>query len=203
MKLIDKSLTESIYNNLVEGSFGDEVGFAEDADIELMQDEFAKKLISLLGVSENLAQYITFNKFQLHRGTSWTDSNAWMLVEMELDDSIIFELIEKDRNLCPTAYQLDSSDDLTSYTNTVEIGRTNGMSSYYDVNTYVLLEPHYSFYEERNSYKAKEVEKTLEQEAQTLESYISKTIKDNYQELLNIMLDNEYVEEDEDYEDAE
>ena len=197
MRLLNKSRAETIYTKLTEGSFGDEVGFAEYADLEVMEENFISLLLSRLGVDEKYSQYTTFNRFELHRGTSWTDSNPWMLVDLELDDSIIFDIIENNRKEYPVSFKLDTAGDLTSYSSGIEIGRTSGMSGYYDVRAYITLEPHYSFYNDNeNSYKIKEAEKAVEAEGNKVAAYIEKVVKDNYQELLNIMLENEYVDED-------
>lgn len=201
MRLIKKSVTENIYNTLTEGSFGDEVGFAEDADIEAMKDEFASKVVTMLGLQDYIADYITFDRFELHRGTSWTDSNPWMLVTMELPDDAVFELVEKDKVSYATAYQLNTNQDLTSYNCSIDIGRTSGRSSYFDVLCSLTMEPHYSYYSDLTEDQAKAIESDLAVETSSMEGNIVEVIKANYNDLLNIMLDNEYYE-DEDLEES-
>lgn len=195
MRLLKKGLTESIYNSILnEGSFGDEVGFGEFSSIDEMEEEFTNKLYSFFGKEPS---DLNFSRFELHRGTSWTDSNPWMLVEATgLDD--IFEdiIIEKGKAEYPNLYNLYQEDGLVFYETGLEMGRNHGDRNYFDVVVYNTTDIHYLTYEEMSSDQAKALEKKVDEETNRICAYMEGIIKEHYQELLDIMLDNEYIDED-------
>ncbi len=134
MRLIEKTFTSDLYNSLSEGSFGDEVGFDEFASIDEMEDLFANKVCEIIGVDKSNADYFKFNRFELHRGTSWTDSSPWMLIDAELPNGVIFDLVTNKKEDYPTCAALDRGNLLNPYSCGLEIGRLAGERSYKDVN---------------------------------------------------------------------
>ena len=196
----DKMQKES--QSLKEGTFGEEVGFDEYASIDEMEYNFAHDLLEYLGTSVDYASWVDFNKFELHRGTSWVDDNAWMRVDLEIPDNTVYEIINQHKDQYPTASEL--GDDLSIYSTGIEIGGAG--KGFYNVRTYTTFEPHYSWYYDENGENkdravTKAVEDKLSAEEDVLCEYIDKIVTEHYKDLLQIMLDNEYY--DEDYEEEE
>ena len=195
MRLLNKGLTESVYRRVIkEGSFGDEVGFSYYASIDEMEDEFTSKLYSFFGMEPSS---LSFSKFELHRGTSWTDDNPWMLVELEGIDDIVEKVIQEGKDKYPKCYETMQTDDLVIYSSGLEIGRNHGNRSYYDVVCYTTLDRHYLTYQERSEEQNKAIDKQISDEEDKISAYIASVVKEHYKELLGIMLDNEGTEDEE------
>jgi hypothetical protein len=191
----DKMKKES--QSLKEGTFGEEVGFDEYASIDEMEYNFAHDLLEYLGTSVDYASWVDFNKFELHRGTSWVDDNAWMRVDLEIPDNTVYEIINQHKDQYPTASEL--GDDLSIYSTGIEIGGAG--KGFYNVRTYTTFEPHYSWYYDENGENkdravTKAVEDKLSAEEDVLCEYIDKIVTEHYKDLLQIMLDNEYYDEE-------
>lgn len=195
MRLLNKGLTESVYRRVIkEGSFGDEVGFSYYASIDDMEDEFTSKLYSFFGMEPSS---ISFIKFELHRGTSWTDDNPWMLVELEGIDDIVEKVIQEGKDKYPKCYETMQTDDLVIYSSGLELGRNHGNRDYYDVVCYTTLDRHYLTYQERSEEQNKSIDKQISEEEAKISAYIASVVKEHYKELLGIMLDNEGTEDEE------
>ncbi len=204
MRLINKSVSRVIFEsfkedkpvkkrkllNLREGSFGDEVGFVDEASIDYMEDTFTSKLYSFFGMEPSDS---SFNKFELHSGTSWTDDNPWMLVELEDIGDIIEKVIQEGKDKYPISYKTMQTNDLVIYSSGLEIGRNHGNRSYFDVVCYMTLDRHYLTYQERSEDQNKAIDKQISEEETKIGDYIASVVKEHYQELLDIMLDYEYV----------
>ena len=191
MRLINKSLTESLYTNLKvsknkktlkEGSFGEEVGFMWDADVDAMKLDFAKRICSYLGIKDDDAEYFKFNTFELHRGTSWVDSNPWMAVEIELPYYIVLSIIEANARICPLANKLNRSDYLNYWSDGgIDIGRTSGTKSFKEVYAYFDFEESLSSYDKSiTDEEVKFMDKNLEEEEEKLGKYVADVIKEHY-----------------------
>ncbi len=196
MRLIEKTFTSDLYNSLSEGSFGDEVGFDEFASIDEMEDLFANKVCEIIGVDKSNADYFKFNRFELHRGTSWTDSSPWMLIDAELPNGVIFDLVTNKKEDYPTCAALDRGNLLNPYSCGLEIGRLAGDRSYKDVNFYATIDINYSWYSDHTEEDAKKMEEQVNKETSKLEYNVSNLIKNSYDDLLNILLENEYQDEE-------
>ena len=120
-----------------------------------------------------------------------------MLVEATgLDD--IFEdiIVEKGKSEYPNLYNLYQEDGIVIYETGLEVGRNHGDRNYFDVVVYNTTDIHYLTYEEMSSDQGKELEKKVDEESNRICAYMEGIIKEHYQELLDIMLNNEYIDED-------
>ena len=197
MRLIDKSLTESIYSKLNEGTFGEEVGFSDEISIDELEENFSLVLCKIFNIPEDKADWFKYNKFELHRGMSWTDSSAWMLVDIESIDAIVESVYKKEPSKYPVTNKLSETDDLVIESGGIEIGQTNGYGQFKNIRTYMTLSIHYAKYDELEEAEAKDLESKLQEEENKLDEEISSIIKEHYDELLNVMLDYEYQDYEE------
>lgn len=188
-------ITESIHTNLTEGTFGEEVGFAYDIEISELEDMFSEELCKIFGIPEDKGSWFSYGKFELHRGTSWTDSNPWMRVEVQNIDDIAEAVFKKSPDKYPTMNKLDSTGDLVSYSSEINIGGSG--QGFYNVDTYLDMFAHHLVYEDMTDEEIKELDEKMSKEEKELAEEIDKTVKDNYNQLLQVMLDYEYIDEDE------
>ena len=190
-----RRITESIHTNLTEGTFGEEVGFTYDIEISELEDMFSEELCSIFGIPEDKGSWFSYGKFELHRGTSWTDSNPWMRVEVQNIDDIAEAVFKKSPDKYPTMNKLDSTGDLVSYSSEINIGGSG--QGFYNVDTYLDMFAHHLVYEDMTDEEVKELDEKMSKEEKELAEEIDKTVKDNYNQLLQVMLDYEYIDEDE------
>lgn len=185
---------------LKEGTFGEEVGFSEYADIEGMKEEVATKLLNALYLDPSWVEYTINNydpiqKMELHRGTSWTDNNAWLVIDATLPDYVALDYIKEHPEEYPTLAKINSTDDLRAYEIGVEMGRHGGHNGFYDTSVYMSFDVTPGYYSELSEEEANAMDKNIDAEGEKLEKKFSELLGANYQNILDTLLANEYVEE--------
>lgn len=188
------AILESYKGSLKEGTFGEEVGFSEYTDIDQLKNDFIGILDKAL--NDGKESSVTLKTMELHRGMSWVDNNPWIRAEVSNIEDYTVNMLEKNLDKFPVCKQLGIDNINFNYYNGIEMGKSFNIKEYKGIRTFIDMEPHYN-YDGDITYE------DLEEETKLLEDLINQKVSEVYDELLNLLLSEEYSEDSDDLTESE